>query len=563
MSSLFDGSLGLDPILSLQSRRPSLAVSPPPTPTINNSGSASVSDKLRKLRVNDLKAVLKDVNAKLSGPKADLVSRLETLLKDPLQAPKIYKKIHEVWVSRFEKNVPAQVPTVPSMSLTTPRPSIVSRSVPRPQDARHMSHQQLLAARSSGMRPPHSGRPINKGALARLQHITDLVLRAHKAMPKNPFHARILPVLSPLPLVRLSSGSDREGRIVRGCKMVFNSKHLEMLRYPRMHGADEFRVFLSCYVYAIQKSSMIEEFPKDVEISLGRNSFKDQLRNRFRPLDITDCVLAASQPDQPSTEMILRFHQQRRSNRQDPLDMSIVTVFLATPVTPNKLLARLVQTAIPSALCQFRVEAKLNEESQDSDVSVGKTFITLQCPLSQSRITTPCRGEDCSHLQCFDALFFLQMNLRKPSWVCPICNRKAHFDSLRIDELFAEILKEAPKDVNDVEFLPDGKWKFRSQAEAAEHQAQAPVPPSKRRKSQHAQQQQQPLPDFPILNNNDLLELNLEPFDLDLSDPFAPIDWSNFGGNSSASTTNTPTTQSNGLTSQMQSGRPNEPIYID
>ena len=49
------------------------------------------------------------------------------------------------------------------------------------------------------------------------------------------------------------------------------------------------------------------------------------------------------------------------------------------------------------------------------------------------RLTVPCRAVTCSHLQCFDAALYLQMNEKKPSWICPVCDKKATYESLIID----------------------------------------------------------------------------------------------------------------------------------
>lgn len=43
------------------------------------------------------------------------------------------------------------------------------------------------------------------------------------------------------------------------------------------------------------------------------------------------------------------------------------------------------------------------------------------------------RSSTCSHLQCFDASLYLQMNERKPTWNCPVCDKPAIYDNLVID----------------------------------------------------------------------------------------------------------------------------------
>lgn len=62
--------------------------------------------------------------------------------------------------------------------------------------------------------------------------------------------------------------------------------------------------------------------------------------------------------------------------------------------------------------------------------------LTLVCfvpQLGKMRLSVPCRAVTCSHLQCFDAALYLQMNEKKPTWICPVCDKKAAYESLIID----------------------------------------------------------------------------------------------------------------------------------
>lgn len=61
------------------------------------------------------------------------------------------------------------------------------------------------------------------------------------------------------------------------------------------------------------------------------------------------------------------------------------------------------------------------------------TWPLLLPQLGKMRLTVPCRAVTCSHLQCFDAALYLQMNEKKPSWICPVCDKKAAYESLIID----------------------------------------------------------------------------------------------------------------------------------
>lgn len=107
----------------------------------------------------------------------------------------------------------------------------------------------------------------------------------------------------------------------------------------------------------------------------------------------------------------------------------------------------------------FLVKEKLNEDA-DSEIATTSLRVSLACPLGKMRMCTPCRASTCSHLQCFDASLFLQMNERKPTWNCPVCDNPALYDNLVIDGYFQEVLnsKKLLPDVNEIQLLQDGSW---------------------------------------------------------------------------------------------------------
>lgn len=107
----------------------------------------------------------------------------------------------------------------------------------------------------------------------------------------------------------------------------------------------------------------------------------------------------------------------------------------------------------------FLVKEKLNEDA-DSEIATTSLRVSLACPLGKMRMSTPCRATTCSHLQCFDASLFLQMNERKPTWNCPVCDKPALYDNLTIDGYFQEVLvsNKLLPDVNEIQLLQDGSW---------------------------------------------------------------------------------------------------------
>lgn len=93
----------------------------------------------------------------------------------------------------------------------------------------------------------------------------------------------------------------------------------------------------------------------------------------------------------------------------------------------------------------------------DSEIATTSLRVSLLCPLGKMRLMIPCRALTCSHLQCFDATLYIQMNEKKPTWVCPVCDKKAPYEHLIIDGLFMEILSSC-MDCDEIQFKEDGNW---------------------------------------------------------------------------------------------------------
>lgn len=134
------------------------------------------------------------------------------------------------------------------------------------------------------------------------------------------------------------------------------------------------------------------------------------------------------------------------------------TIYLARKLTSKELLDKLEAKGImDSSITKRLIISKLTDT--DNEISTTSLKGNLNCPLGKMRLRIPVRSNQCSHIQCFDAELYLQMNEKKPSWICPICDKKAEYKTLFIDGLFTQILKEAPIDSNEIEFTDDGSWR--------------------------------------------------------------------------------------------------------
>ncbi|CAK9822377.1 E3 SUMO-protein ligase PIAS3 [Anthophora retusa] len=137
-----------------------------------------------------------------------------------------------------------------------------------------------------------------------------------------------------------------------------------------------------------------------------------------------------------------------------------IAIYLVRKLSSAELLSRLKNRGVRhSDYTRGLIKEKLNEDA-DSEIATTSLRVSLACPLGKMRMCTPCRASTCSHLQCFDASLFLQMNERKPTWNCPVCDKAALYDNLVIDGYFQEVLnsKKLLPDVNEIQLLQDGSW---------------------------------------------------------------------------------------------------------
>lgn len=112
------------------------------------------------------------------------------------------------------------------------------------------------------------------------------------------------------------------------------------------------------------------------------------------------------------------------------------------------------------------VQQIINENNQDNDddIQTLSTILSLKCPLSYCRISTPVRSIHCKHIECFDAKSFLQLQQQATTWTCPICNKVLDFDSLAVDDYLHEILEILKNDETDeIEIDQNGGWKIKTE----------------------------------------------------------------------------------------------------
>lgn len=184
-----------------------------------------------------------------------------------------------------------------------------------------------------------------------------------------------------------------------------------------------------------------------VDISQNVNESYGFRFERSWPLDITSYVKLSA-----GTENKVKIIRSYIS----VLDNYVVGVDLVKKLTSDDLMSRLLaKGASNPALTQRLIKENFND---DIEIATTTLRVSLVCPLGKIRINTPCVSIHCTHLQCFDALTFLKMNERKPSWSCPVCNKATKFDDLIIDGYFRNILSSDKLDGNEISLYQDGSW---------------------------------------------------------------------------------------------------------
>ncbi|KAM8961822.1 E3 SUMO-protein ligase PIAS2 [Pelodytes ibericus] len=166
-----------------------------------------------------------------------------------------------------------------------------------------------------------------------------------------------------------------------------------------------------------------------------------------RPLNITSLVrLSSAVPNQVSISWASEIGKNYS-----------MCVHLVRQLTSAVLLQKLKMKGIRNPdHSRALIKEKLTADP-DSEIATTSLRVSLMCPLGKMRLTIPCRAVTCTHLQCFDAALYLQMNEKKPTWICPVCDKKAGYESLILDGLFMEILNQC-SDVDEIKFQEDGSW---------------------------------------------------------------------------------------------------------
>ncbi|ETN40859.1 uncharacterized protein HMPREF1541_05139 [Cyphellophora europaea CBS 101466] len=198
-------------------------------------------------------------------------------------------------------------------------------------------------------------------------------------------------------------------------------------------------------------------FPHQVELKCNGEEVKANLRGlknkpgSTRPADITQFIRKKQPAFRNEVEMVYAL-----TNKGKPSAQKFYMIVNFVVKKPVEDLVREIRHG--KALSKESVLREMRREAADPDIEVSSRVMSLKCPLSYTRLQTPCRGTGCSHNQCFDATSYLQLQEQAPTWTCPQCNRPVPWSQLVLDQYVLDILNNTSKDTEQVTVEPDGKW---------------------------------------------------------------------------------------------------------
>ncbi|XP_069042101.1 E3 SUMO-protein ligase PIAS4-A isoform X2 [Lepisosteus oculatus] len=385
---------------------------------------------VKSFRVSDLQTLLSSMGRSKSGLKQDLVGRALRLVQSEC-SPELLKTIRQLYESRF--------PKAPGWLAQRPRPP------------------ELLQAPYPARSPPHPAPAPPQGA----DYLNGLAATATAATPPTdvklvplPFYKTVDVLLHPTELVPQNSEKLQDSP----CTFELSQSQVEQIRNSRelRLGVKSVQVVLRI-CYTDTSCPQEDQYPPNIAVKVNQgychvpgyypsNKPGVEPRRPCRPINITPWL-----------------HLSTATNRVTVTwgnfgKRYCVALYLVQVFTSAELFSKLKRFSVESAeRCRELIQDKLRFDP-DSEIATTGLRVSLICPLVKMRLGVPCRVLTCAHLQCFDAVFFLQMNEKKPTWTCPVCDKPAPFELLIIDGLLSEILKET-EDVEEIEYLADGSWR--------------------------------------------------------------------------------------------------------
>ncbi|CAL1299296.1 unnamed protein product [Larinioides sclopetarius] len=396
-----------------------------------------LSKMIRAFRVSDLQSLLSYAGRNKGGKKYDLQNRALDLLK--LRSSAIEMKIRELHHNRYSQARSHAEPH--DMYTMAPLNDAVMNYGSR-------SHQGPLGGPGISGYVPTMGKHM-LGPPSHLNVLPQYPVNPDVRFKELPFYEVLAELLKPTSLVTLPNERFQER------EFAFCLTPQQVLEFQ--HNID---VQVQLRICLLDSScEQDDEIPSSICLKINQkvcnlpnpiptNKPGAEPKRPKYPIDITSVTKkTATEPNEVSISWA--------SSSGKPY---VLGVFLVRKQTSTHLIRKLKANGVRNPdHTTAMIKEKLLQD-RDSEIATMSLRGSLMCPLGKIKMKLPCRALTCTHLQCFDATLYLQMNEKKPKWICPVCDKPALFKNLAIDGLFLDIVSKAPSECTEVQFHEDGSW---------------------------------------------------------------------------------------------------------
>uniref|UniRef100_T2MI06 E3 SUMO-protein ligase PIAS2 n=1 Tax=Hydra vulgaris TaxID=6087 RepID=T2MI06_HYDVU len=429
---------------------------------------------LMSFRIAELQTLLGACGRSRSGRKHELLGRAISLLKSSSVAPnrdKVRARILELYHQRY----PPGGVELPEIALGNPSslqtyPAQPYMQYPREEDDdssnfinrssnsyKDLSHKTKY---SSVFHHPHNSQQLQPTSYTSATSLHSPVpIHPDVRFIPLPFYDIIDVLIKPTSLVQKTMAGYQEMSFVYHLT-PYQTQLITSSRSYTMKSILEYGVQVHLRFCLAETSCFQEDaYPPRLKVIANNkpclipgqpppNAQNQEPRKPHRPINITPVNISPLQSNQFSVQWMPSDVGQRYTT----------TVHLVKTVHCETLIQQLANKPERSAEHTKAFITEKLRQDPESEIALTSLKVSLCCPIGKTRMKYPCRANNCHHLQCFDGATYLQMNERKPSWVCPVCDKKAHFSDLFKDGMFSSIIKQSV-DCDDIVFFEDGSWR--------------------------------------------------------------------------------------------------------
>lgn len=413
--------------------------------------------QMELLKVVELKALCRAVNLPMTGKKSVLQGKLrsflnETFLLDSIDAYR--PRTVRILIDKLKVNGDS----IPLPNYSTLRESL-RKGLYR--------HPEALGYSSNGDQPvgnPPAPSQLYSDPISNLYNNQTVKPSPQQPPPQQQQKYKI-PILKfkPSPfykLVRLLPQSIQRinitnGRGVTNIKFQFSKEDWDFISKNSNIQLYLFSGILASDNTELNKvnDSKFIQFPHPIEIRMNGTLLKDNVRGiknqigTAKPANLTKYLKPALQNNH--LEIIYAFTKFKYG----------VYCYVVNEIKPDQIVTNeILKHPKISKEATIQYLQKMMKEDEDLGLITTSTVMSLQCPISYTRMKYPALAVTCKHLKCFDALWFLHSQEQVPTWQCPVCQNPIKIEDIAICEFVDEILKKCDEDIEQVELSPDGSW---------------------------------------------------------------------------------------------------------